>query len=153
TVKHVENEFWRYFTQKVRQRLHKDGKDNFYMFGEAFDGRDVLVGSFTKNDPPPPDVLKQENTCVTDGVAITGDQLDGVFYFPQYFTAIRDVFQNALDTQRIQDLWTSRAMNYGTMPMQGGIGVSPQAALVNFLDNHDVPRFLFSGKGVDALHN
>lgn len=153
TVKHVEREFWRYFTQKVRQRLAAKGKTNFFMFGEAFDGKDDLVGTFTKNDPPPKADLDRENQCVKDGVGLTGDQLDSVFYFPQYFNAIRDVFQDGLDTQRIADLWAQRPMHYGMQPQAGGIGISPQKALVNFLDNHDVPRFLFSGKGREALHN
>lgn len=153
TVKHVEREFWRYFTQKVRQRLAAQGKTKFFMFGEAFDGRDQLVGTFTKNDLPSQQELDAENTCVTDGVPIAGDQLDSVFYFPQHFQAIRDVFQNAQATQGIADLWGQRPTNYGTEPAKDGIGVSPQKALVNFLDNHDVARFLFSGKGRDALQN
>jgi alpha-amylase len=153
TVKHVEREFWRYFAQKIRQRLAKRGKEKFFMFGEAFDGRDTLVGSFTKNDLPSKPELDRENTCVTDGEAITGDQLDSVFYFPQYFTAIRDVFQLHRETKLIEDLWAQRPQNYGTEPAALGIGVPPHKALVNFLDNHDVPRFLFSGAGVPALHN
>jgi glycosidase len=153
TVKHVEREFWRYFSQKVRQRLHAQKKDNFFMFGEAFDGRDQLCGTFTKNDAPTDIELQSENKCVTDGVSITGDQLDGVFYFPQYFTAIRDVFQLAQGTQGIADLWAQRPVNYGTEPQKLGTGFAPQETLVNFLDNHDVPRFLYSGKGPAALHN
>lgn len=153
TVKHVEYEFWRYFSQKVRQRLDKQGKKNFFMFGEAFDGRDPLCGSFTKNDAPSAEELQKENACVKDGIAITGDQLDGVFYFPQYFTAIRDVFQDARGTQGISNLWNQRPINYGTVPQKLGTGLSPQKTLVNFLDNHDVPRFLYSGKSTTALRN
>lgn len=155
TVKHVEREFWRYFTQKVRLRLAAKGKSNFFMFGEAFDGRDDLVGSFTKNDLPVD--IDRENECAFgpggDGVAITGDQLDSVFYFPQHFQAIRDVFQYAQGTQRIADLWANRLVNYGATPAAGGTGLPPTKTLVNFLDNHDVPRFLYSGKGEDALKN
>jgi alpha-amylase len=153
TVKHVEREFWRYFSQKVRQRLDAQGKKKFFMFGEAFDGRDPLCGSFTKNDAPTDTDLAKENACVKDGAKITGDQLDGVFYFPQYFQAIRDVFQDAKGTQGIADLWGQRPINYGTEPQKLGTGVSPQETLVNFLDNHDVPRFLYSGKGKPALRN
>ena len=153
TVKHVEREFWRYFSQKIRQRLDAQGKKKFFMFGEAFDGRDQLCGTFTKNDAPTDAELAKENTCVKDGVKITGDQLDSVFYFPQYFTAIRDVFQDAKATQGIADLWAQRPVNYGIDPQKSGIGFSPQETLVNFLDNHDVPRFLYSGKGAAALHN
>jgi glycosidase len=157
TVKHVEPEFWRYFTQKVRQRLEKQGKKDFLMFGEAFDGNDTLIGSFTKNTLPPPEQLDAENTCVTDGVPITGDQLDSVFYFSQYFTAMRQVFVDSSDTQRIADLWSKRPMNFGTEPAKSGIGLSPQKSLVNFLDNHDVGRFLFfsgsDAKGQAQLKN
>jgi len=153
TVKHVEHEFWRYFTQKVRQRLAKKGKKRFLMFGEAFDGRDPLVGSFTLVDAPPAEELESENSCVTDGKAITGDQLDSVFYFPQYFQAVRNVFQLAQGTSSVETLWLDKPVNYGTTAPAGGVGIPPHKLLINFLDNHDVPRFLYSGKGVPALKN
>ena len=61
TVKHVEREFWRFFAQKVRQRLAKGKKGKFLLFGEAFDGRDQLVGAYTKKDLPPEAELAREN--------------------------------------------------------------------------------------------
>ncbi|NUP11127.1 MAG: alpha-amylase [Polyangiaceae bacterium] len=152
TVKHVEREFWRYFTQKVRQRLADKGKTNFIMFGEAFDGRDNLIGAFTKADVPPEDQLAYENECVTDGRTLTGDQLDSVFYFSQYFTAIRDVFQLNQSTKRIEDLWNLRPVHWGTQAMELGTGVAPSDMPINFIDNHDVPRFLWTGS-VEGLHN
>jgi alpha-amylase len=145
TIKHVEREFWRYFTQKLRQRLLKGGKAKFFMFGEAFDGRDQLVGAFTKTEPPPEAELAIENECIDEGPKITGDQLDSVFYFPQYFTAIRDVFQLGLSTKRIETLWAQRPVTWGTEAPKDGIGVPPVQVPVNFIDNHDVPRFLFQG--------
>ncbi len=151
TVKHVEKEFWRYFTQRVRQRLAARGKTNFLMFGEVFDGRDDVVGTYTKKEmPTDPD---RENSCDPSGAPLTGDMLDSVFYFPQHFRVIRDVFQSAGPTKGIETLWQEKLQNYGSEPMEGGPGISPQELLVNFLDNHDVPRFLNSGKGVEALHN
>lgn len=143
TVKHVEREFWRYFTQRVRQRLEAKGKSKFFMFGEAFDGRDDLVGSFTKNDlPSDPAELERENSC-DDGPTLTGDQLDSAFYFPQHYQVFRDVFQEAASTDRIASLWANKTVNYGTVAPAGGVGVAPYKALVNFIDNHDVARFLF----------
>ena len=139
TVKHVEHEFWRYFAQRLRQRLAERGKTNFFMFGEAFDGNDPLVGSFTTKLPPQPDELD----CEGDGPALTGDQLDSAFYFPQYYTAVRDVFQWGQSTDRIENLWTARATNWGEEPHDLGVGVAPVDLPVNFLDNHDVPRFLW----------
>jgi glycosidase len=133
TLKHVEHEFWRTFAPAVRQRLAAKGKNNFFMFGESFDGDDKLVGSFTFDD-----------------------EVDSVFYFPQYYTAIRDVFQQSGPTKKIEDLWNQRlgpGGNYGTVPQPGGIGVPPNKALVNFLDNHDVGRFLFFKNDTAALRN
>jgi glycosidase len=145
TIKHVEHEFWRYFAQKVRQRLAEQGKHRFFMFGEAFDGRSDLVSSFTRNELPPAAELERENSCVTDGRPITGDLLDGVFHFPQYFQAMQDVFQLGMSTDRIANLWAERASIYGTTPSELGTGIAPIKTLVNFIDNHDVPRFLFTG--------
>lgn len=120
TIKHVDYGFWEHFGREVRRQLAAAGKDRFFMFGEAFDGRDDLIGSFT----------------------LPG-RLDSVFYFSQKFRVFDDVFGNAGPTSRIQQLYTERAANYGHAPQEGGIGVAPDAALVNFIDNHDVPRFLF----------
>jgi glycosidase len=151
TIKHVEREFWRFFTQKIRQRLAEKGKKNFFMFGEAFDGRDELVGAYTQNDLPSASQLEREMECVGDGRQLTGDQLDSMFEFPQYFTAIRDVFQQGLSTDRIETLWNDRGALYGLTPTELGTGVAPIETLVNFIDNHDVPRFLFQGDQ-QALH-
>ena len=145
TIKHVDREFWRYFAQKIRQRLAKNGKTNFFMFGEAFDGRPQLVGAYTKSELPSADQLARENQCVSDGLAITGDQLDGVFHFPQYYQVMRDVMQQGLSTDRIEQLWTQREDHYGSVPNQLGTGLPPVKTLVNFIDNHDVSRFLFQG--------
>jgi alpha-amylase len=137
TVKHVEHGFWQTFAPAVRQRLAAEGKDNFLMFGEAFDGNDQLLGSYTQNQ-----------------------EMDSVFYFSQHYTAFVGVFENAHDptgqsgTDQIQALWSQQTTNYATTPNTGGIGVAPYKALVNFIDNHDVARFLYDSQGdVQALRN
>jgi glycosidase len=104
----------------MRERLAAQGKENFLMFGEAFDGDDVLVGSYTMPG-----------------------RIDSVFYFPQKFQIFDDVFKFEGPTTKVQDLLDARPTNYGTVPQPGGIGIPPTAALVNFIDNHDVSRFLF----------
>lgn len=179
TVKHVEYEFWRFFTQRVRTRLAALGKTNFLMFGEVFDGRDALLGSFTRQDiygthdlatflgrpddvpadPSDEDQLADEARCAIDGQPIGGDQLDSVFYFSQHFQAIREVFQQGQSTDRIQALWEARATNWGSEPNANGIGVAPADIPINFLDNHDVPRFNYLVRDRDPedarkmLHN
>lgn len=137
TVKHVEHDFWTEFGTTVRKRLAAQGKNNFLMFGEAFDGNDQLLGSYTQEG-----------------------MLDSVFYFSQHYQVFRDVFVNAHDpaqqkgTEQIQRLWADRRVNYRTEPQPGGIGIAPAKSLVNFMDNHDVARFLFSAGGdKDALRN
>jgi glycosidase len=137
TIKHVESDFWPVFAGNTRARLSAEGKNDFLMFGEAFDGDDQLIGSYTGPGA-----------------------LDSVFYFSQHFTAFANVFENAYDpskaqgTAQIQQLWEQKQTNYGTQPQPGGIGVAPYKALVNFIDNHDVPRFLFaSNSDVNALRN
>jgi alpha-amylase len=137
TVKHVEHDFWKVFSAGVRDRVSVQGKNNFFMFGEAFDGRDKLLGSYTQKG-----------------------ELDSVFYFSQKFQVFRDVFQMAHDpaqqkgTSQIASLWNDRRVNYGTEPQEKGIHVPPYKALVNFMDNHDVSRFLFDAQGdKEALRN
>ncbi len=137
TIKHVESDFWPVFAGATRKRLAAEGKTNFLMFGEAFDGDDQLIGSYT-----------------------APGALDSVFYFSQAFVAYANVFENAHSksaaqgTTQIEQLWAQKKTNYATAPQPGGIGIAPYKALVNFIDNHDVPRFLYASNGdVQALHN
>src|SRR5579883_2474692 len=137
TVKHVEDDFWPVFATNTRQRLAAENKNKFLMFGEAFDGNDQLLGSYT-----------------------APGALDSVFYFSQHFQVFSAVFESAhaqgqqQGTKNIENLWNQKPMNYGTQPQPGGIGVPPYKAIVNFIDNHDVPRFLFDSAGdVAALRN
>jgi alpha-amylase len=128
TIKHVEYEFWETFAPALRQQLAAAGKERFLLFGEAFDGDDALVGSYT----------------------LPG-RLDSVFYFPQKFQVFGDVFMKGGPTRKIEALYAQRVANYGTAPQDGGVGVAPHDALVNFIDNHDLPRYLFEAKDVRAL--
>ena len=130
TLKHIEHGFWKIWAPAMRQFAAQRGKKNFFMFGEAFDGRDDLVGSFTKPD-----------------------EMDSVFNFPHKFQVFDDVFKRNAPTSKIKTLYDNRSKNYGTTPQPGGIGVAPTKALVNFLDNHDVARFLFDKPSIPALHS
>ena len=149
TIKHVRFDFWEYFLPVLRANLAKQGKKNFYVFGESFDGNDQLNGSYTK-------VVKD-----SAGNIVSGAAFDGIVYFPQLFTVYDGVFANAKlgnqsGTDVIAALWKQRSINYSTTPQDGGIvnaqgaGIAPDEALVNFVDNHDVGRFLFSSQGDKA---
>jgi len=152
TVKHVEHAFWRYFTQNIRARLKEKGKENFFIFGEAFDGDDELLGSFTKHDigVHPHDALFGEGEPCAGDAPPNGDSLDGVFYFSQYYDAFNAVFRNGNRTSLIQDVWNRRSF-YGTEPNANGTGLPPVKTLVNFMDNHDVQRFLYNGVGAQPF--
>ena len=70
------------------------------------------------------------------------------------------MFANAHDpklaqgTSQIEQLWDQKTVNYNNAPQPGGIGLPPSQVLVNFIDNHDVDRFLFDAKGdLPALRN
>jgi alpha-amylase len=146
TIKHINYPFWNYFLPTLRKNLAAKGKKNFYVFGESFDGNDVLDGSYTMTPLNGPE---------------KGAPFDGIVYFPQLFEVYDGVFANATlgnqsPTTVIQQLWTQRYQNYSNIPQVGGItnaagkGIPPTEALVNFIDNHDVGRFLFSSNGDEA---
>jgi alpha-amylase len=137
TLKHVEHEFWRSFCPAVRQHCKQIGKKNFFMFGEAFDGDDTLVGSYTMNE-----------------------EVDSTFFFPQKFAVVDRVIKYGQEgTTSIETQWTTLKQRYGATPHTDGLvgadgqGLAAQQLMVNFLDNHDIPRFLYDKNSVKALHN
>jgi glycosidase len=136
TVKHVEHDFWLQFATSIREYAAQVGKPNFFMFGEVFDGADWLLGSYTQPG-----------------------MLDSVFYFSQKFQVYDAVFKYGAPTRRIEDLWRDRYVYYGSEPQPGGAvafdgtPLPPTSLLVNFVDNHDVPRFLFDLPDTARLHN
>ncbi len=151
TLKHIDHPFWESFAPNIRQYAAGQitlpdptdqtdpnktvppltvPKTKFLMFGESFDGDDVLDGSYTFNQ-----------------------EVDSVFNFPQKFNVIDNVFKNNGPTQAIQDQFNNKMMDYGDTPNTNGIGVAPRDALVNFMDNHDVTRFLFDKPSTPALQN
>jgi glycosidase len=146
TLKHVEHEFWQNFCPGIRQYA-KGGalpdpttggmvppltvpKQQFFMFGESFDGDDDLDGSYTMNQ-----------------------EVDAVFYFPQKFSVFDAVFKYGGPTTAIEQQFQRKQTKYSATPNTDGIAASAQQSLVNFLDNHDVPRFLYDKPSVPALHN
>ena len=152
TLKHVEYSFWETFAPAIRQHAKKRGKKNFLMFGEAFDGNDDLLAAYTTNE----------------------NSVDSVFLFSQKY-AIDQAFQCAQgnsvaacsggqnSTSALVG-WdgNSRHEKFSGTPRPDGVvdangdGVAPRDLLVNFLDNHDVNRYLYKrrdAKGVDSLKN
>ncbi len=130
TLKHVEHGFWQTFCPAIREKAAELGKEKFLMFGEAFDGRDEELATFTQPG-----------------------ELDSVFYFSQKFQVFDDVFKGNQPTTKVEDLWNARQALYSGTPQEGGAGQAPRDLLVNFLDNHDIPRFLYDRPDLPALHS
>lgn len=151
TLKHVDHPFWQGFCKSIREYCAKKAqipdplkqgdpnaivppltvpKQKFFMFGESFDGDDVLNSSYTQNQ-----------------------EVDSTFYFSQKFSVFDAVFKNGGPTSAIQDQFNRKQMLYAQTPNTDGIGIPATEAMVNFLDNHDVPRFLFDKPSLPALHN
>ncbi|HOG43689.1 MAG TPA: alpha-amylase family glycosyl hydrolase [bacterium] len=147
TIKHVEHEFWQVFTPAMRDYAKSLGKENFFIFGEAFDGNDELLGSFTKNN-----------------------EMDSVFYFSQKFQVFDSIFKYGGPTKNFERLFNLRMnklddgspLPEGEKPRYGTVSgvtdadgkvLSPQKILVNFMDNHDLPRFLYEQPDETALRN
>lgn len=178
TLKHVDHEFWQVFGEGIRKYVRGEftegqapyygvpkltvPKKNWFMFGEAFDGDDSLLGTYTYNN-----------------------EVDSVFYFSQKFQVFGDVVKCNQGTKKVEQLWNNRLRfdppNAATQgqylsdrfrhfpggdagakvdnPASGkpmynqepvtrgpvdstGAGLPPSKLLVNFLDNHDVARFM-----------
>src|SRR5262249_50352532 len=85
TVKHIDRPevdrnvrgFWGDFTDAMRAKAASLGKQNFFIFGEGFDGNDSLIGSYTWGG--------------ADDKGSFG-RFDSMFYFSQYYEGISTVF-------------------------------------------------------------
>ncbi len=130
TLKHVEHSFWQRFCTEIRDHEALAGKDKFLMFGESFDGDDQLIGSYT-----------------------APNEVDSVVYFSEKFQVFDDVFKNNAATTAVQALFDARDTNYNTVPQDLGAGQAPRDILVNFMDNHDIPRFLYDKPSIPALRS
>ncbi len=167
TLKHIDRPeldlnvrgFWGDFATRMRAHAKSIGKQNFFMFGEAFDGNDALIGAYT---------MPGEDAEGPFG------RMDGVFYFSQKYRVIEEVFKYGGPTRNIECQWAARmgAPTTGTFcadrgfpagptwhdaphasSEEGGVGLAPQQLAVNFLDNHDLERYLFKDASVSSLHN
>lgn len=166
TVKHIDQPdvypnrrgFWGPFTDRMREHAAELGKQNFFMFGEAFDGNDELIGSYTFGG------IDEEGPF---------GRLDSVFYFSLKHQVIDPVFMGGASTRKIECLYNARmgieqddwclargfpeGPTHGTEPHaspgEGGVGLSPQQLPVTFVDNHDLARYLFDDPRVESLQN
>ena len=134
----------------MRDYASKHGKKKFFQFGEAFDGNDTLIGAYTK--APDQETLICEDEVDNANSWIKGGRIDSVFYFSHKFWVFDGVFKWSGATRNIETLFNMRKDNYGAEPYKNGPGVPPQKVLVNFIENHDISRFLYEQPSTSALH-
>jgi len=117
TVKHVEMSFWKEWCPAIHSYAARNGKPDFFMFGEVLDNSDVKCGLYT-------------------GAKAGGPfALDSVLDYPLYFRTKTAFARGTGNTAQLAERYAMLATNYDPMV---------QARLVTFLDNHDQPRFLSS---------
>ncbi len=115
TALEVDMGFWQSFCPAIHAYAATNGDTNFFMFGETFNGSETMVGSYTGSEGGGP------------------FKFDSVLDYPLYY-AINSVFATASGaTSQIQTHYNAVAADYDP---------AAQMQLVNFLDNHDNPRFL-----------
>ncbi len=116
TVKHTELGLWQTWTPAVRAFAAGQGKADFLQFGEAFDGNDAKVGSYTGT------------------VGGGAYKFDSMLYYPMFYTTT-GVFAFDDAPSAISGRFTQLTQYDATV----------RERLVSFLDNHDQPRFLSFG--------
>jgi alpha-amylase len=117
TVKHCEMGLWQEWCPDVRASALAHGKANFLQFGEAFDGSDVKVGSYT-------------------GTVGGGPyKFESMLYYPMFNTTT-GVFAFDAAPNGISNRYSSGLASYDA---------TSRERLVTFLDNHDNARFLSFG--------
>jgi glycosidase len=123
TVVHVDEAFWDEFSPAMREAVHEANRNaRFIQFGEVFDFDHSAAARYTQDG--------QENP-----------RLDSLLNFPLY-DAIQAVFARGASTVRLTEELAARAVLRGTAADSGGAGLSAIDGAVNFIDNHDVFRFL-----------
>lgn len=115
TALEVDMGFWRYFCPAIHACAAANGDSNFFMFCEAFTSSEKKVGSYTGRE---------------GGGSF---KFDSALDYPLYFID-NSVFARASGaTSLIQDHYNAVDADYDPVS---------RMQLVNFLDNHDNPRFL-----------
>jgi len=118
TVKHVDMPFWYAWLAAIRRHAHDMRKKEFFIFGEVLSANDAKAAYYTH---PAPDGRRG---------------FDAVFNFSMA-EAVRDVFGRGHSLTRILNSFEQLHLyDARTRPF-----------LLNFIDNHDISRFLAVAEG------
>jgi len=129
TVKHVNEDFWDYFAPLIRKHVLSLTNKNFIQFGEVYIGSHSGTARYVQNN-----------------------RLDSVLNF-QFYYACRDVFASGGATSKLSLEINERKQYQRATPINDGAQASAQDLAVNFIDNHDVNRFMTeAGGNTNKLH-
>jgi glycosidase len=132
TVRHVEDEFWDEFCPAMRDAAASIGKERFLLLGEVFTHENDMIARFLGRPTRRPETTPRAD----DGGERRPLLMDSVTDFPLYY-AMRDALLGRRPPAVLEDrLRATRAYDYDTAYVDH---------LCTFLDNHDVPRFLWRG--------
>lgn len=115
SVLEVDRGCWQSFCPAIHNYAATNANTNFFMFGEAYNGTESTVGSYTGAEGGGP------------------FKFDSVVDYPLFFALNSALATAAGNTAQIQDHYNAVAADYDP---------AAQNQLVTFLDNHDNPRFL-----------
>ena len=93
----------------MRAHAKSLGKDNFFMFGEAFDGKDFLLGSYTH-----------------------GQGVDSVFYFSAKYQIFDGVFGAGGSTDAVRSLYEGRSAPLDWVPCSGDCNANPEGCIPRY---------------------
>lgn len=115
TVKHVSTEFWDVFLPRLQTKAQYLGRDNYFTFGEVFGADDNFMATYLGTLSSPT------------------YRFDSAVDFQYYYTSQNVFAYNSrppIDLHfRIENRESTLGIHHLMMP--------------NFIDNHDVPRFLW----------
>jgi len=125
TVKHIETDFFEDFNLAVRNYVKGNNPNKkFIQFGEYFGTTHSVMKDYT-----------------------TGNKMDSLLNFELYY-AMNNVFRTystngtLYATNKLTKELNNRSVLRDTPISDGGAGLSAADAVVNFIDNHDVARYL-----------
>ena len=138
----------------MRAKAKSLGKQNFFIFGEGFDGNDALIGSYTWGGSDAARARSAASTRCSTSRSTTRASTRCSAHERHHAADARhlECLYNARIGRNTTDAWCMQngfpaGPDFGdtphAMPADGGIGLAPNQVLVNFLDNHDVARFMF----------
>ncbi|MBP1466597.1 pullulanase-type alpha-1,6-glucosidase [Candidatus Chloroploca sp. M-50] len=88
TVKHVNMEFWQQFVPAIRAHAAAEGKPEFFIFGEVFDGNPAVLSRFTREGEFPAILDFDFNYSVGDFATTSAGpgRLQGLFRGDDFYT-------------------------------------------------------------------